>query len=319
MCIDAVCSASLIPEKHTGIAVQDTATKRGYAVQICFKLHWNMRPIFWPWLKLIPITYLSGQKFLYRAFKSSSAMSIQHSGCKKSSADQNYRQGFVLRTAPRYHGTMRVFEEPHEGLAWVQAQRALDEGAVVAAIQLYSDSMLKAPYSARMAIRNITTVGYFPPLEILRPSGFSDVRWRIIKVEILHACMHVLLQPLKQLSWSGSIMPDPSRQRHNVYPRLLSDVGDDPEVHDHACIFSTAKAQMPRAICECPREQLNRIDKQFPLRTVQTQESRRAEMLASSTGVRAALTRRYSQHPVKSGLLGFAGQDLLQPLPNMWV
>ena len=237
-----------------------------------------------------------------------------------------YKEGFVLRTAPRYCGTVRVFEEPHEGLAWVQAQHALDAGAVVAAIQLYSDKtqltmkqlsahpikmvLLNAPYSARMAIKNITTVGYFPPVEILRPFGYSNVRWRLIKMEIIHACLHVLLSPLKQLSWSGAIMPDPSGQRHNVYPRLLSDVGDDPEVHDHACIFSSSKAQKPCPICECPREQLNRLDKQFPLRTAVIQESRRTAMIAASAGERDALSKKHSQHPVKCGLLGFAGQDL---------
>ena len=75
-----------------------------------------------------------------------------------------YSDGFVLRAAPRYHGAMRVFEEPHEGLAWVQAQQVLDAGSVVAAVQLYSDKtqlnmkqlsahpiklvLLNAPYSA---------------------------------------------------------------------------------------------------------------------------------------------------------------------------
>ena len=45
-----------------------------------------------------------------------------------------YREGFVLHAAPRHSGAMRFFEEPHEGLAWEQAQQALDPGAVVAAI-----------------------------------------------------------------------------------------------------------------------------------------------------------------------------------------
>ena len=170
--------------------------------------------------------------------------------------------------------------------------------------------LLNAPYSARMAIRNITTVGYFPPVDTLRPSGLSDAKWRLIKMEIIHACLDVLFAPLKQQSRAGVILSDPSGQRHVVYPRLLSDVGDDPDVHDHACIYSPAKAQMPCAICECPRDQLNRVDKQFPLRTVEKQESRRAAMIASSAGDRAVMTKRYSQHPIRSGLLGFAGQDL---------
>lgn len=179
-----------------------------------------------------------------------------------------YSDGFVLRAAPKYDGAIRVFEEPHEGLAWLQAQQVLDAGAIVAAVQLYSDKtqlnmkqlslhpiklvLLNAPYSARMAIQNITTVGYFPPIDILRPPGFSNISWRLIKLQIIQACLDVLLQPLKQLSWSGVVMIDSNNQCQNVYPRLLSDVGDDPEVHDHACIYSSAKARMPCAICECP-------------------------------------------------------------------
>ena len=161
-----------------------------------------------------------------------------------------------------------------------------------------------------MAIRNITTVGYFPPIDMLRPPGFSNVRWRLIKLQIIHTCLDVLLQPLKQRSWSGVVMTDPWNQRQNVYPRLLSDVGDDPEVHDHACIYSSAKARMPCVICECPRDQLNRLDKQFPLRTAETQESRREAMVASNARDQAKISKKYSQHPVRSGLLGFAGQNL---------
>ena len=155
---------------------------------------------------------------------------------------------------------MRVLEEPHDRLAWVQARQALDKGAVEAAIQLYSGKtqltmkqVSSTPRTWCCSMRPTQHAwqlgSYSPSVDIVMPLRISNVKWRLIKMKIIHACPHVLLAPLKQLGRSGIIMSDPSRQHQNVSPWLL--------MHDHACTYSSAKAQMPHAICDCPRDQLS--------------------------------------------------------------
>ena len=94
-------------------------------------------------------------------------------------------------------------------------------GAVVAAIQLYSDKsllnnkgtsvyplkavLLNAPFAARTDIKNMRNIAFFP--EIKRPQGMSVEQYKAVKRAIHHRMLQITLEPLKRLSksWGGVV------------------------------------------------------------------------------------------------------------------
>ena len=159
--------------------------------------------------------------------------------------DAKYAEGFTLRAAVRTVNGERAWSCPADSDVWLGHQAEVDviaEGAVVAAIQLYSDKsllsnkgtsvyplkavLLNAPFATRSDIRNMRNIAFFP--EIKRPQGMPLEQFKEAKRAIHHRVLHITLQPPKQLSVTGQALADPSGKRHWVLPRLCNYVGDDP-------------------------------------------------------------------------------------------
>lgn len=171
-----------------------------------------------------------------------------------------YADGFTLRAAVRTVNGQRAWSCPADNDVWLGHQAAVDviaEGAVVAAIQLYSDKsllsnkgtwvyplkavLLNAPFSARTDIRNMRNIAFFP--EIKRPQGMPMEQFKTAKRAIHHRVLQITLQPLKNLSHLGESLADPSGVKRWVLPRLCNYVGDDPECKTAAGVYVSGQGR----------------------------------------------------------------------------
>ena len=222
----------------------------------------------------------------------------------------------------------RVINKPANANRWLAHQASIREGGVVAAVQIYSDktlvnnkhaaahpvrlSLLNVDYAARMQLRNLATVGYMPI--IARPAGMTADKFKKLKHVVRQRCLHILLEPLKQLSHQGIRLSDPEGTTQLVYPRLLSMVGDHPEISDVFAIFSSGTPQRPCSRCLAPRNSMDDISLQYPARSAEIQ-ARVLRQVAEAQGGRGAVSRVeavkqfWSSHAMPLGMAGWAGED----------
>jgi hypothetical protein len=155
---------------------------------------------------------------------------------------------------------------------------------------------------------NIRTVAFFSTMPDL-PNYLSADAKRILKLTYLSRALSILLQPLKQASFSGILLQDPHGNLQNTYPRVLSYVMDSPEVSDILCIKS-APAPFPCEQCWAPFNNLGDITKCYNERTEQTQQQLLGTLMRSRNAPRQGRDARLnSLPPVPSGLWGFKNQS----------
>jgi hypothetical protein len=244
--------------------------------------------------------------------------------------DPAHKEAFTVDAAYAYNSKgERIFNEPHQCDTWLAMQNVLrqdlDPNGVIAALQLYSDktlvnrkglschpiraALLNVQHSTR--VRKLTNLGYFPSLN--RPAlQFSAPVWRLVKLKFLSMAIDVLLQPLKDLSFSGIDLIAPTDgEVVMVYPRLMSYVMDDPEVKDLTCI----KAPYCEA-CWVEKDMMLHIDQPAPVRTEADQtlifEANEAALKGRPLPEAMHLffqSKMSDAHPVPSGIWGFAQQQ----------
>ncbi|KAL4431240.1 hypothetical protein ABPG75_006496 [Micractinium tetrahymenae] len=233
-----------------------------------------------------------------------------------------YDGSFVLRARKRRGPDgQRIIRDPHTADAWLEAQATLRErlqaagaseadikAAVIAALQLTSDKTLLnvkglQAYPVRacllnlmygLRIDNIDCLAYFPVLK--RPPGVSSHTWRLVRLFAVNECLRRLLAPLKQLANEGKVTAAPSGALYRFFPRLLSYVADDPEVHDISCILSGGTLH-PCEQCWELRDNFDGFSTAAP-RTTGEQKELRARICAGETN----LIKEKSTHPIASGL-----------------
>ena len=243
-----------------------------------------------------------------------------------------YADGFTLRAAVRKVDGQRAWSCPADTDAWLGHQAAVDviaNGAVVAALQLYSDKsllsnkgtwvyplkavLLNAPFAARTDIRNMRNIAFFPELQ--RPQGMPLEQFKEAKRAIHHRVLLTTLAPLKQLSQSGEALADPSGVKRWVLPRLLNYVGDDPECKTAAGVYVSGQGKKPCEMCYCPLQQMNQVLDDYPPRTVAEQLQIMGRIEQEGQKSKAAAQREsaeWSTHFIREhGLFGFAGQHLV--------
>ena len=175
---------------------------------------------------------------------------------------KEYSGSFTLRAVEEHRVVdgqrQRVVSEPANANRWLWHQGSLPASGVVAALQFYSDktqlnrkgtaahplrlSLLNVGYAARMQMQNLRNVGYMPIIQ--RPHGMSVGNYKALKHVVRQRCLSILLEPLKRLSHEGIQLKDPDGHVHLVFPRLISIVGDHPEICDLMGIFSAGMLQM---------------------------------------------------------------------------
>ena len=247
-------------------------------------------------------------------------------------ADKTQKDTFILDASPRFVGTKRVFNAPHECDAWLELQHMLrsrpgNDKAVIAALQLYSDktlvnrkgldvhpvkaTLLNLPYSKRIEkiIKEESTVAYFDQL-IDFPDGVPKSLYRQVKLAYMSKALSILLEPMKDASHNGIHLNDPKGNMVFVYPRLLSYVMDLPESKD-IYMVKGGSAPNPCEQCMVPGSRLDKIFETFPSRTVQ-QQKRVCEEISNAPNKKARmdLILKHSTWPVPCPLWGFADQDM---------
>ena len=103
---------------------------------------------------------------------------------------------------------------------------------------------------------------------------------------------------------------DPDGIMRLVFPEMLVYVADMPECKLVAGCYDSAKAEYPCEQCWCPRVDLGNvgITHTHALRYEAEQlEKYEAIMAETNPAARKKMCEQLSQHPVKSGLWGFAG------------
>jgi hypothetical protein len=169
-------------------------------------------------------------------------------------------------------GSVRVYDEVHRGDAWLKLQKVIrgvvktrdpawKDRAVVAGLQLSSDKThltVKGDHChpVRCTLLNVTesrrddhrhVLAYFPVLD----KGID----RHLKLTVLHKCLRVLLEPLVGPGKRGVRWKSPQGIEYLVFPRVMSYVGDDPEIRDLLCIKSH-QGKLPCESCTASQDQL---------------------------------------------------------------
>jgi hypothetical protein len=108
---------------------------------------------------------------------------------------------------------------------------------------------------------------------------------------------------------AGVTIPDPWGKDRLVFPQLFSYVVDDPEGKDVSCIKGVPSAE-PCEFCRARFGQLLQIRDRWPSRSEAHQKQLYERAMRCTTATeREALCKKYSFHPVASGLWGFAFAD----------
>ncbi|GMH34587.1 hypothetical protein BSKO_02448 [Bryopsis sp. KO-2023] len=136
----------------------------------------------------------------------------------------------------------------------------------------------------------------------------------MLRLKVLHACIGKMLEPLKELSFSGISLVDPNGRAWTVYPRMLSWVADNPEQSDLLCKYQAHAAHMPCVQCDVQNGFLDSID----AATCPLTELRQcnivdeiAELLKKGSKKEGKeKMKEHSLFPIRSSLYGFADSNI---------
>ena len=125
------------------------------------------------------------------------------------------------------------------------------------------------------------------------------------KMEYLHHCLQMVLKSLKEASFTGLPLLDPSGEPKIVYPLLFAYICDHPESCKITASYDTNISQSPCSRCMCGKEDLSNVQLQYPVRT----ESKMVEvyhaMKRLPPNLADELSRTWSLHPIQVSLLSF--------------
>lgn len=209
------------------------------------------------------------------------------------------------------------WQQQFTGDIWVQCQDALPEGGVLAAVQLFSDKTLlnfkglsahpimAALLNVNVSERSRKAIAYFPFLK--QPPGLSDEQFKRLKSAALQKCLDVLLLPLKQMSATGLVCTDPSGRLQNIFPAVISYVGDTPEHKDMLCLYHGHQCAFPCEKCWIAGQDLSQLQTTAELRGEAEHRAKVLQIQGEPQRGRAKeLAKSFSIHPCMPSLFGFA-------------
>ncbi|KAI6020822.1 hypothetical protein BKA83DRAFT_4055732 [Pisolithus microcarpus] len=148
---------------------------------------------------------------------------------------------------------MQVFTEwmSSDG-AW-DMQSKIPEGSTVCGVILSSDKtnitnmcsgrvahpLLISLANIKMKVRNKASSHTFLLLALMPIPQFIHLVPRMCTVLqecLFHQCLNIILEPLKQATCLGQMMPDPVRNLRYCFTHLVSYIVDTPEAHMLACV-----------------------------------------------------------------------------------
>lgn len=125
------------------------------------------------------------------------------------------------------------------------------------------------------------------------------------KLEYLHQSLEIIFTSLKEASFTGLPLLDPSGEPQIVYPLLFAYICDHPESCKITASYDTNLCQSPCSRCMCGKDDLNNMHMQHPVRT----ESKMAEVYRVMECVHPNLAieigRTWSLHPIQVSSLTF--------------
>ncbi|GAQ89262.1 hypothetical protein KFL_005040060 [Klebsormidium nitens] len=229
----------------------------------------------------------------------------------------------------------RTVSSPDTATFWEQAQEYINRtghaGAVIAPLIMNSDvttlsndmSVLGWPFALTSA--NIAShrrnepgghalVAIFPILHAVPGHpGFEpgSAELTLRKLEVFQECLRLVLQPLKDASFTGFMSEDPDAEERWFYPMLFAYVCDHPEGCKVTCTKDTNQTNAPCSICMCPASRLCEVDKHFHFRTQKGMMAAHAKITNKDIDPvkRDQWSMGLSLHPVECALWGFNGGD----------
>lgn len=90
----------------------------------------------------------------------------------------------------------------------------------------------------------------------------TPYKWLMVRRTAYHKCMGLLLKDvfrLGKLQGPGLLLSNPKGQQVQVYPRVLSQTGDNPQLLEDCCIMGAFKARYRCENCLCPGDAMNDI------------------------------------------------------------
>lgn len=71
-----------------------------------------------------------------------------------------------------------------------------------------------------------------------------------------HKCLSLLLQPVFDAGLQGLVVRTPTGEQVLVHTRIMSQVGDNPQLIEDRGIMGSTKAQFSCELCLCPAEKM---------------------------------------------------------------
>ncbi|KAF8600664.1 hypothetical protein BDV93DRAFT_447042 [Ceratobasidium sp. AG-I] len=246
-----------------------------------------------------------------------------------------------MRYGPERHTTVtingervRVYSEMWTGEWWWRMQELLGEGATIAPFILATDEThLTALSGSKVAWPVYASIGNIPKAVRRRPSEQTMMLIGLIPVaklawisdeteqetkrwELYHACMALILEPLKAAAREGVEIKCADGGVRRVYPILAAHLGDWPE---QATVGSTFKTRCP--VCVAPFHERGSWGAPARLRTkpqtVDTIRLGRLGLVARLTGLTGLGLRLvlpyWTEHPWAAGPASIV-PDLLHQL-----
>ncbi len=119
------------------------------------------------------------------------------------------------------------------------------------------------------------------------------------KMEYLHQGLEIIFNSLKEASFVGLPLIDPSGKPQIVYPLLFAYICDHPESCKITATYDTNLCQSPCSRCMCGKEDLSNMHMQHHVRT----ELKMAEVYQVMERVHpnlgAEIGRTWSLHPIQ--------------------
>ncbi|TAQ90574.1 hypothetical protein B7494_g1099 [Chlorociboria aeruginascens] len=188
----------------------------------------------------------------------------------------------------------RVYDEMHTGTWWWDTQAKLPSGATVVPIILATDKTLmthlrgdRVAWPVYMTIGNLPRrirrkqtllatllIGLLPISKDITKLSDLEMAY-IIRSEIYHKAMEIILEPLESLTKTGWNIRCADDEIRHCFPVLSNMLVDYEEV----TLITGIKKNHQCGTCQVPGKELENISKQWPLRTHQQMKNQMTKQL----------------------------------------
>lgn len=253
----------------------------------------------------------------------------------------SFKGKLVFRAVETLKNGERVYGSLEQGLWWNFMQSHLDDQVdgdfVITPYILYSDQAQAqnfgsvTVYPVYLTIGNIFRdarrtlaaykLGCFLP--VLKGTPEQLTRWgkTNLKGRILHHCLSIFTESLREISKTGVRIPDGEGKAHLCFPMLAYYQADWPETKKVTLTKDTNRTKKPCNGCEVSNEQLGEISDAIRKLPIKTHDGIRRQLeeykLLRTSKAKSEFLKSHSLHPYDNAFWDLASNIYVQLAPDL--